>query len=368
MTIYILAYAAMIFLAAYLKKHNINKKVFCWIVFIMWAAIIGLRHPTMGVDLHYGASNGYWGMFSYIGNQSWENILNREFLNYERGYVIFNKILNYLSDDAQILLLIAAVLEIGVIVWLIYKYSKFPLNSMVVYIALPAFMIVFSGMRQALAIAITIYSFRFIKEKKLIPFIIAVLLANQFHSSAILFLGAYPIYYVRTEKVIYKIASILVLPVVFVFREPLFNIMVRFLGENDKVTATNAFMLFVFFVLIYVFCLLLEDKSNEEQIGCRNLFYMACICQAFSGVSNLAMRVGYYYMIYLVLLFPEIMIPQKAKTQFDSEMISFRQKEKDKNNFLLMYSTILAFFTLWGIYSLSTSTWAETNPHSFFWQ
>lgn len=365
MTIYILAYVAMLILALYSKKHNISKSIFFIVIFVMWAAIIGLRHPSMGHDLRYGDSNGYWGMYRVIGKSSWSDVLNKEYLNYETGYAIFNKLLYTISENAQFLLIVSAIIAMGAVMWLICKYSKSPLLSVIIYLSLPAFLINFSGIRQSIAVAITMYSFRFIKEKKLIPFIVLVIIANRFHSSAIVFLAAYPIYHLKTHKDILKVGSVLLFPIVYVFRVPLFNIMARLLGENDTATATNAIMLFLFFALIYFFCLLFEDKENKEQIGYRNLFYVACIFQAFSGVSNLAMRVGYYFMIYLALLFPEIIISQdKQILNLEKENI----KVKPHSNSTIMYTAVFIFFLCWGIYSISTATWAETNPHSFFWQ
>ena len=332
---------------------------------VVWTVIIGLRHPTMGVDLHYGFDNGYLGMYQVIGESSWETVLNKFFLNYERGYAIFNKLLYFFSEDSQFLLFVCAAIAMAAIMWLIYKYSKTPLLSIIIYLALPVFLINFSGLRQGIAVAITMYAFRYIKEKKLIPFVIAVLIANSFHSSAIVFLAAYPIYYIKTQKSVVKLGSVLILPFIYIFRVPLFNMMAKLIGEDDTAFSTNAFMLFLFFTLIYIFCLFFEDKENREQIGCRNLFYVACICQIFSGVSHVAMRVGYYFMVYLVLLFPEIIVP---KVNEKIERIDDRINRREYNNSVIIYVAVFVFFLCWGIYSISASTWAETNPHYFFWQ
>ena len=365
MTIYLLAYTAMLILAGYQKKLGASKSVFCGFVFVIWTVIIGLRHPSMGHDLRYGLSFGYWGMYDVIGRSSWESVLEDIFMNYERGYVIYNKLLYYISDDAQILLFISAVITMAALTWLIYKYSKFPILSVIIYLALPVFMIAFSGIRQGVAIAITIFSFKFVKEKKLIPFVLIVLLASQFHASARIFLLAYPIYYVKTERAIQKLGSIFLLPVLYIFRAPLFNYLAGLIGENDTAIPSNAFGLFVFFVLIYIVCLFFEDVDNQEQIGYRNLFYTACVCQVFSSVSDIAMRMGYYFMVYLILLLPEVTYTRQQKKP---EEKSTQQGFMTQNNSVIMNTAFLIFFVLWGINGIRTATWAQTNPHSFFWQ
>lgn len=364
MTVYILAYTAMLLIASYLKKHNVSKNVFCVFVFIMWAVIIGLRHPTMGFDLRYGSTNGYWGMYDIIGKATWREVFNDSFAHYERGYIIFNKVLYIFSKNAQFLLIVTAIITMAAIMWLIYKYSDSPLISVIVYLALPVFLINFSGVRQAIAVAITIFSFRFIKEKRLIPFILMVLLANTFHASAIIFLAAYPVYYVKTQKNILKIGSVLLLPIVYVFRIPIFNVLVSLLGKEETAQATNSFMLLLFFAMIYIFCLVFEE-DDPEQIGYRNLFYVACIFQMFSGINNLAMRFGYYFMVYLVLLFPKVINIQNIEVK----MLKAKTRQLTMhNNSMIMYGAIFMFFLWWGLNSIRTSSWAETYPHYFYWQ
>lgn len=365
MNIYLFAYTILIFVSLISLNSKREKKIICWFGFVIWSFIIGLRHPSMGVDLQYGLLDGYWGMYSAIGHSSWSTVLGGAFLNYERGYVIFNKILSYVSEDPQLLICVCAIIAIGAVSYLIYKNSRSVLLSIIIYLGLPVFLINYSGLRQAVAIAITVFSYHFIKEKKPFCFTLTVLFAAQFHSSAYLFWLAYPVYYIRTERFGVKILSILLLPVIFIIRLPLFKLLTGLFGMKGQIELNTSFLLFVFFVGIYIACVCLENKSNEKEIGCRNLFYIACICQAFSSVSNIVMRVGYYYMIYLILLLPEIVFSQRIGGQIDEK----RKKNKItvKRDSAIMYIFILFFFIIAGLSSLYNSGWAEAYPHSFFW-
>ena len=69
------------------------------------------------------------------------------------------------------------------------KYSWF---AIFIYVFNPSLMLLgASMMRQMLAIAIFVWSFKYIRERRLLPFILLITIATQFHSSAIVL---YPFY------------------------------------------------------------------------------------------------------------------------------------------------------------------------------
>lgn len=367
MTIYYIGYLllAIIAVISYKQSHDDKrKKRICIGGFLIWTLIIGLRHPSMGVDLQYGYSNGYLGMFEFIAKQDWKSVFHNSFLNYEKGYVIFNKLLGHISQDEQFLLFTCAFISIAAFTYLIYKYSKFPFLSIIIYLGLPCFLMVFSGLRQALAIAITILSFQFIQKKKPIQFIVVVIIATLFHSSAIIFLLAYPCYYIRTDKSVLKIGSILLLPVVYLLRNPLFSLLSKIFKPDAVADNNSAITLFIIFTLIYIFSLIFEHKHNEIEIGYRNLFYVACICQAYGGVYSTAIRVGYYFMIYLCLLLPEIISQKTNESNTANDLQTKRVASADG---FLIYILVFICFAAFGLYSLSKGSWAMTNPYHFFW-
>ena len=109
MTVYYFVYALIISTSCCLfaSKSNLTykKKIACNVYFSVLVFLFALRHPSMGVDLAYGASYGYLGSFSVISDFSWLEALDLNVKNYERGYILFNKLLSLISDDQQMLLI-----------------------------------------------------------------------------------------------------------------------------------------------------------------------------------------------------------------------------------------------------------------------
>jgi len=313
--------------------------------------MLALRHQSMGVDLGYGGSYGYLGSFLRLSKYSWIDVIELpSFLNYEKGYVLFNKAISIISDDPQWLLICCGFASLVPIGMLIYRYSKDCRFSIFVFTALPCFQIFYSGLRQGIAIGICCYAMCCLQEKKKWRYFLSVIVASLFHASAVIFLVAYPLFYLRVEKRT-RYFSILLLPVVFLFRKPLFVVFSQIFKDHATITSTGAGTLFLFFSMVYCFCTVFVDETDEKSVGFLNLFYFACICQSFSDLHNLAMRVGYYFMIGLIVALPNIV-----------------SNLKDRNSYLISHVGLQSVFVAYGLYAIYTSTWSCAYPYYFFWE
>lgn len=355
MTIYYVIYSILgltpiISLSLKLNEEN-TKKFFCFVAFVFLFLMLALRHPSMGSDLGYNSYYGYLGSFDQISTIPWKDIFTVEILNYERGYIILNKIVGTIYNDSQFFMAVAAFFSVFPIIFVIYKKSVSLLQSVVIYMGLPVFLLPYSGLRQTFAIGICSFALLYIEDKKFIKFLAIVLIATNFHYSSFVFLIAYPLYRLRISNAA-RWVSVMLIPVVYIFKHPLFAIFSKIFKENANTTETGAGMLFVIFTLIYIFCIIYSDGSNEQN-GLLNLFFVACVCQAFGGIYNTAIRVGYYFMIFLVLLLPKVL--KGMKTEMDNSIFSI---------------IVFGSFAVFGLYSIynSESSWAQAYPYYFYWE
>lgn len=331
-----------------LGKKTLNK-IMAVILGLSIIIVIGLRHPSMGTDLGYGGEYGYLSSYENLSELGWLYVLRNPYLNYEIGYRVFNKILGMLGLDIQSFLIVCAVLSVVPISCLVFNYSKSSITSYIIYMGLPVFQLLYSCLRQDIAIGLCVFSLIFVINRKIIPFIAVVLVACTFHSSAIIFFISYPLYYLKFSK-FQRMLSCVFLILVYILKRPLFAVLSRLFKDNAAIDDNGAIVLFVVFVVIYIFCTIYNDES-ELQSGFLNLFYLACLCQAFGDLYSIALRVGYYFMITLVVLLPNLL-----KTM---------PKSKEKLYFNIFVP--IAFFSF-GLYSIYSSSWSMAYPYHWFWE
>lgn len=357
---YYIAYVLMISVGIWSNSNlpgdrAVKKRNYCVIWAVIWIFLLGCRHPSMGVDLQYGGPYGYLGQFPVIAGLSWEEIL-RWNGHYELGYVVFNKLLGYIGTADQVLLFACAFLVIGMLAFVISRNSDYPFLSSIICVGLPFFLMSFSGLRQILSVSITFLSYELIREKRYVRFGLMVLLAMGFHSSAWIFIFAYPLYHLRMRRM-GKFLTLIFPVVVYIFRYPLFAVLSPLFKVSAEPDNNHSVTLFAVYYLICVFVRFFGRFEDGEEEGWSNLFLAACCCQSFAGVYSTAARVGFYFSVYLVLLLPRVVKNFGGTSTRTGHSLS-----------TAMYLVILGCFCAFGLYSLGRDSWAMSNPYLFFWQ
>ena len=100
-------------------------------------------------------------------------------------------------DDSAVFMAVASVLTIGLMLWTITRYSIAIAMSYLLFVFVGAWHGSFNGVRQFLAAAIILVGHRFIIQRKLIPYVIVVIIAASFHISALAML---PLYFVPNTQ------------------------------------------------------------------------------------------------------------------------------------------------------------------------
>ena len=354
MAIYFIYYGIIGFSAlGATKLFKKRKKIFQFLIlFTGLFLILSLRHPIMGDDLQYGNSEGYLGRFQFIVSANWNTLFQKGVYglgNYEIGYIIFNKLIGYISNSYQWLLICVSFLALFPVFLLFRKESDSFEFSIIIYMGLVCFLACFSALRQVCAIGICMIAFYFVKKKKIVPFILFVLLAFSFHSTAILFLLVYPFYWIKINKT-GRLATLIILGGIFIFRNQLFNLLVQISGRRLVADYNGAFGFFLFLVIIYVL-LFIFSKPTSETDGLMNILFLLCVCQCFGNLHLYIARIGYYFMPFLALL-----IPNSIKTM-------------EKQTRCIVATCFVVFFVSYGLYAIYSSglSWPQAYPWIPFW-
>ena len=277
---------------------------------------------------------------------------------------MLNWIIGNIFGNYQIFLAFVAAICILPIALLYCEDRHFGFLKIVIFVNLPTFVMMFSGLRQAIAISIGTIAYHFVRKKKLFPFLLTVLIAFGFHKSSFMLLPMYWIYQIRFKrKHLLIIAPAMV--VLYLFNSTIFNFLLTFIGDYaDKYDATagatGAVNMLILFGLFVIFSYVLSDESKmtDEMFGLRNFLLVCFALQCFAPVHNLAMRLNYYYILF---------IPIAVAKVFPVVRSQYRQIAK------LAHIVLCAFFTVYFLYTSYISCITgisdlDTFPYVPFWR
>ncbi|WP_064093142.1 EpsG family protein [Rossellomorea aquimaris] len=291
-----------------------NSKLYVLIAGISLFVVMALRDVSVGTDI-LGYLNEY---------ENGKYYLNNLIRDSELGYSYFNYALGQLGLNFQAYLAIIAAIFVITMSLLYYLYSKNILLSFYLHVTIGIFAMSMSGLRQTIAISLTILAFIYLIKNKKILFFIFVGIAYFFHNSAIVFLLVFFLRKIRINKktgfIIYGLSC-----VAFIGRG-LFGSLVqqltpeKYIRYLDNTAYVNPLLIVVVMALPLA-CLFFWPKSsnehNEDYIRVMSIsFVLSCINFV---VFFLAMeiplfeRISLYFMIYITLLIPNVIQGIKSK-------------------------------------------------------
>lgn len=320
------------------------------IFFVMLFLLLALRHITVGRDVE-----NYSLIFNSVSRREWGNLHS---LNLEMAYVVLNKTILLFTNEFQWLLVVTAALTVLPIGHQYLKHTNDPALTIVLFIVMSTFVMLFSGIRQAIAIALGMIAFEFTRGKKLSPFILMVILAVLFHSSGFMLIFMYPLYHAKiTKNWLYVVVPIMVM--LFVFNRQVFGmltfILKRFASYDVTTTSTGAYTMIILFVLFCVYAFVIPDESklDADTIGMRNFLLLATMIQMFAPLHTLAMRMNYYYMVFVPLLIPKIIACRSEKWELVAQMSRY---------------VMLVFFLGYFFFAVVSANTVDVFPYHFFWE
>lgn len=309
------------------RKKEVSKNLNFNIVLL---TIIGLLIPILISGLRYYVGTDYE---SYVG--IYNKYFNYSFINFfesktEFLFLIIVKIAS-LFNNFQVMFFIIAFFTVIITYKAIFNYKeKFSLGFMFFIYLFMYFTNSFNWIRQALAIAIVLYSYKFIFEKNWKKFTLAIIIASLFHVSALLF---WPFYFVfdkenNKRKKYIRILYIIITIIIVLNYEKAVNMLSSisifedYAGYTKELNAANreAILNFVVLIVILMFrkMLIKYDKRNEIFI----FFYIISTILTFIGyITPYAKRIAVYFGISGIFILSSF--PQIAKTKEQKILIYF---------------------------------------------
>ena len=114
-------------------------------------------------------------------------------IRYEFGYFVFCKVLNLFSDDYHFLIAASSIIVFATAGYFYLKTTDFAFATVFLFITLLIDAFFMSAMRQSLAIAIAMIAVLMLSQRRVVPFVLLIVLASLFHASAIVLLILLPL-------------------------------------------------------------------------------------------------------------------------------------------------------------------------------
>lgn len=328
-----------------------DKRQIIRLFFIALLAMLALRSASVGVDLK--------NYIYYFEKIQIINFASLPYVEIELGYVWLNKLCSLVSNNFHFFVFVVAIICVVPIKNLYEKKIQDPYLTIVLFMCMPVFPMLFSGLRQAIAIAIGCIAYSFVEKRKIIPYLFTIFIAVLFHKSAIILLLMYPLYVYRLKRK-HLLMFVPLALFIFVYNEEVFRLVLPILGDRYTemygiITNTGAYAMLVLFVIFLIFSLIVVDdkKIDEETRGLINFLGFVIMVQLFAPINNSAMRMSYYYILFIPLLIPKV--------------IYFSKKGMRQITNLARYF-MLFFFTVYFIYDMVTGADVlEIYPYVFLW-
>lgn len=339
-------------------KYDYQKRRKHYIQIVVFFLILqsGLRNLAVGSDTYQ-----YFLRFQTVKETSWQNIIKgfASFQGKDPFYSLFQKVFQILSTNFQLYLLFVALIFMPSLGYFIFKNTtkiRHALLAFIIYMGNFYGFFSITGIRQTLATALVLLSFQFIKEKKLIWFILLVFIAGLFHISAFVFFPLYFIGQIKKPKLILGLAFF-GFPLVMIFKNQLAAFFVSTLSMEDRFglyaeqyIKGGSFVLTAFHVILGFVGLRFLKKTliiAPRTYLMFNTFALALFFFPLQWVNPSAGRVAQYFTIIMLVWIPYLL---DAATLGNPKLREF------------LYFISIVFLIVIALYAI------DLNEYRFFWQ
>lgn len=288
------------------KRDIINHSAMLPAFFVILIILLSCRDMQIGKD-----TDTYRIFFFECSSMSFADVFFKES---DPLYWMLNWLVGQVTRNFQWFLAVVAVMSVIPIARLYAEDREYGFLKLVLFINMSTFAMLFSGLRQTLAISVGLLAYEYVRKQKLFPFLLWALVAFGFHHSGFMVFLMYPLYHMTLKKKhLWFVVPILLL--VFIFNQPIFlwatSTLTSLFGDkyDAELQVSNSYTMIIFFVMLLLLAYILPDEKrmDKETLGLRNFLILVVILQFFAPVHTLAMRLNYYYIIFVPVLIPKVL-------------------------------------------------------------
>lgn len=268
----------------------------------------------------------------------------------EKGYLVTVWLLSHIFHNPQFVFVFSGLFFTFAICRFVYKYSPNPALSLVMFVTINGYSFFVQGLRQSVAMCICLMSIEFCRQRKLLKFVLTVLIASLFHQTAIVFLVVYFLYgFIMNAKMYGVIAALGI--ILIMFSSQLTNIANSLFGmEYDGAFESGGYITSLVHIVILAVAIIFAyqkryDKDYTFFIMMGALGFFTYILRYMN--TSIAERISFYFIFGRMIFLPSVV------------------ENFDKKGKIVMNAAIIGFSIALFIYHMSSS---NLVPYYFFWQ
>ncbi len=313
---YILSLIPIVFFVNWKKNEKIYKcALIIWLLSLVLLA--GLRGNITSDFI------GYKNIFINYQGYHWDEIiqilnLRYNFTAWEIGYVFINFLISRITDDYMWVQIVIAIITYGCI-FHYAKQSKDPVISILSFLSIGCFLEGFNTVRNVMAACICALAIQYIEKRNFIKYLLVIVIASMFHSTALLMI---PFYFILDRRPTIKIISLyaagsglllIFLDSVAVILNNIFFFSTTSSGILEMLYKRQySFGVIFFSVAFSLFCLsmyylkpnyYLGEEARKEIILVNGVIIWFLI-RLFMLVVGYAERFAEFFSVYIILLLP----------------------------------------------------------------
>lgn len=346
MTIYVIL--MLLALSGYFlnaNKSDSNRKIYLFFVFSALLIVAMFRTEDVGTDLKLFYSQ-YFPLFKYTPWNDLQSVTASG--DWELGFCAFCKITSQISTDPQCFIIFSSIVTIVPCAIFIYKNSEDVVFSTVFYLGYNMYMMSLNVVRQAMAVGIILLGLKALKHKKYLVYVLFVLVATLFHTTAIVALLLLLCNFLTFKKKTFYVLAALTIAIAVGFRtlfnfliteNPLLNVAYD-IYSSDSTHASGYITyhtLITFLIALYVF-VLGQRRYNRpfrptrkanfytpywEESMLMFAVYFAVLFRFAAFIINVTSRFSLYFIPFLMIAFPHFCykIPKNQTRQTTTFMM-----------------------------------------------
>lgn len=314
--IYLISMALVVFLLGLAPQstglRQNNYKYYLVIAGLVVALVTGLRTPYTGSPDTYRYTMAFESISKYSNFADYYNkgLVESEFIFSETGFYFCTWLLTRVFSNSQMIVVVSMLFSTWAVCRFIHKNISEPPMGLLIYVCLGLLTFNMNGMRQSIAMSVCLLAYEHAKDRKLWKFALTVLIAMQFHKTAICFAPVYLLPVLKEGKgnIFFYLCCMIAFLLSMDWFIETYN---AFTGEDYAVeneASGGGVTVILIYGAVIVMALFMLETLKKKPI--RIAFYGTIVGFATylsRFFSNMIMeRISYYYFYFVILLVPQL--------------------------------------------------------------